>query len=167
MVLKILTITLLLTVSSDNKKIGINTPIINKEVVTSFKKPVNQELSVCDSSSFASYEDYRLLTRYKQYDLQQLAVTNERGYRTFENKTMIAISSQYGKVGDTLKIYFENGRAERFVIGDIKAVECSHYVNESETSLIEIIVDSNIIKDKHLGKIKEYSYKIIKIEKEN
>lgn len=165
-----------LVVSNDNK-IGINIPKKEEEPPTSLKKPITVEteqvsrldMQVCDvNASFTSYMDYRMITNSKQYELQQLAITNEKGYREYNGLEMIAIHSQYGKVGDELIITFEDNTEHRFVIGDIKAnTDCSHYVNDEERSLIEMIVDTDKISDRLLGKIVEYSRKVIKIEKEN
>ena len=127
-------------------------------------------LKVCDNSSFASYMDYRTITNTnsEQYKLQEVSKTNEKGYRTKGDKVLIAVHSRYGKVGDELKITFVDNHTEHFIIGDIKSskqTNCSHPVGNGESSIIEIIVDTNIIKDRRLGKILDYSKVLKKIEK--
>lgn len=175
MALKIISVLLLLVLGSNDTTLTI-TPKEEEPPPKAIKRAVASEIEVvelestpvCDTSaSFASYMDFRAITRHTQYDLQQVAITNEKGYREIDGRIMIAIHSQYGSVGDKLKITFSDDSQVNVIIGDIKAnTDCSHYVNENEQSIIEVIVDTTIITDRRLGKIKEYSKTINKIEKE-
>lgn len=180
MVIKIMVVLLLLAVGDNGTTLAI-TPkeeelpleVLKTPITTELEQlaPSNkQELEVCNiNSSFASYMSYKAITNQssKQYELQQIASTNIKGYRELEDRVMIAMHSQYGSVGDKLVITFNDGSTVNVILGDIKAnTDCSHYVNENESSIIEVIVDVSIITDKHLGKIAEYSKPIIKIEKE-
>lgn len=162
---------------SDNIELGTIIPEKEELPPTSLKEPIKSDIKqvwreympVCDlKADFASYMDYRAITNSKQFDVQQLAITNEKGYRIYNDRVLIAIHSQYGKVGDELIITFADDTEHRFIIGDIKAnTECSHYVNGSRSSLIEIIVDSKLIADRNLGEIRKYSQRVIKIERDN
>ena len=177
MVIKIMVVLLLLTVGDNGATLAI-TPKEEEHPLEALKRPITPELEpittkdmpVCNvNSRFASYMSYKAITNQssKQYELQQIASTNIKGYRELEDRVMIAMHSQYGSVGDKLVITFNDGSTVNVILGDIKAnTDCSHYVNENESSIIEVIVDVSIITDKHLGKIAEYSKPIIKIEKE-
>lgn len=145
-----------------------------KEIETQEEiKKVNiyKSMEVCYKGvNWATYMDYRAITntRSKQYELQQKAVTNNKGYRSVGGLVLIAVHSRYGKVGDQLQITFGDGSKENFVIGDIKSSKqttCAHSVGNGEYSLLEVIVDTNIITDKRLGKILDYSKVINNIEK--
>lgn len=175
MAIKIIMVLLLLTLGDNGtppitpKVIERPTEPIIRVVQAELIQPTKEYMPVCDTSSFASYMDYRTITNTasQQYKLQQIADTNSKGYRQVGDRVMIAIHSRYGSVGDYLTITFIDGSKVDVIIGDIKAgTDCSHYVNENESSVIEVIVDTTAIAERQLGKIVEYSKIVKTIEKE-
>lgn len=123
--------------------------------------------NVCDpDADFASWMDYRSITNTNslQYSLQATAETTGEGLRQVNGLTLIAINTRYGAVGDVLTLTFEDGSMERVMIGDLKAHTdgCSQPAGNGRNSIIEIIVDSNLI-NKGPGEIIRYSKKISNI----
>lgn len=97
-------------------------------------------LRVCSTNTFKSFMDYRMITdtTSKQWSLQKQAYT-QNGFRQIDKYTLVAISSMYGNVGDTLTITFEDNQVLEIIIGDIKAnTDCEH----PDGSMIEFIVDT-------------------------
>lgn len=146
---------------------SLQTQVSNEEVQpVDLIEPV-PEHNVCDpDANFASWMDYRTITNTAstQYQLQTTAETTGEGLRQVNGLTLIAINSRYGAVGDVLKITFEDGHIEDFMIGDIKAHTdgCSQLGGNGRNSIIEIIVDSNLI-DTRPGEILKYSKKLVSI----
>lgn len=119
-------------------------------------KQVNETLEVCSTSTFKSYMDYRAITakNSKQYELQQYATTNVIGLRMIDDYIMVAMTSQYGNVGDTLEIDFAN-TSIKVIIGDIKDAGHDDCQSTRDSSIIEFIVDANVLNEevKRLGNL--------------
>lgn len=111
-------------------------------------KQVKETLEVCSTSTFKSYMDYRAITakNSKQYELQQYATTNVIGLRMIDDYIMVAMTSQYGNVGDTLEIDFAN-TSIKVIIGDIKDAGHDDCQSTRDSSIIEFIVDTDVLND--------------------
>jgi len=107
-----------------------------------YNKPRNT-IEVCSTSTFKSYMPYRAITdkTSDQYALQQQAETEYRfGLRTLDDYFMVAVTSQYGNVGDILEIEFEDN-SMLAIIGDIKGNGHDGCQSLRDGSVIEFIVD--------------------------
>lgn len=135
-----------------------------EEVVKEVVKPPTHGMEVCyNGVNFASYMDYRAITRGSQLELQNKSATNELGLRTYNGMVLIAMANRYGNVGDTIQVTFEDNHTEWFVIGDIKGgTDCTH-----GNSLIEVIVDTNLVASevRRDGKVHQYSKRVIKLNR--
>ena len=72
---------------------------------------------------FKTYMDYRKITdkSSKQWELQQLAWTEERGFRKIGEHFLVAVGTFYAdEVGKELLIEFEDGQRIKAIVGDIK-----------------------------------------------
>lgn len=85
--------------------------------------PVNaMTYDVPSNSDFKSYMDFKTITckSSKQYKLQQLAVTDENGLRTYDGRYCIALGNGFNvTVGDYVDVSLEDSVLE-CVVGDIK-----------------------------------------------
>ena len=114
-----------------------------------------------NASSFKSYMDYRTITNRssKQYKLQQGAKTNKQGFRTYNGAIMVALGSGFGKVGDTVEIFTENG-SFKAIIGDQKADKHTDKENKyhlTDKSVVEFIVDTKSL-EKSIKQMGDCSY---------
>lgn len=114
-----------------------------------------------NASSFKSYMDYKTITNKssKQYKLQQGAKTNAQGFRTYDDKIMVALGSGFGKVGDIVEIFTEDG-SFKAIIGDQKADKHTDKENKyhlSDKSVVEFIVDTKKL-EKPIRQMGDCSY---------
>lgn len=114
---------------------------INKKEFASMPLPTET------TGEFKTYMDYRTITdrTSKQWNLQQLATTNEDGFRMFNNHYLVAVGSFYGtEVGKELQITLENGVTFSAIIGDLKmdihTDENNQFVPKNG-NIVEFIVD--------------------------
>ena len=57
----------------------------------------------------------------KQYELQQMAYTDEEGFRKIDNRYCVAIGTAFGVyTGQMLDVELENGTVIECIVGDIK-----------------------------------------------
>lgn len=92
--------------------------------------------------------DFRTITdtSSKQYELQEKSVTNEKGFRTYQGRKLIAIANY--EVGTYLDLKLDDDTVIKVIVGDIKAnTSCLH----GDGSLIEFIVDTNIMNSEWLA----------------
>lgn len=130
--------------SQDNEVVAIDeTELSNGS--SSVGEPVTPEyetMPICSTSStFKSWMDYRKITNTstRQWRYQQIATTDEYGFRTVDGYYMVAMAKQYGPVGTKYIITFSGGQTMPVIIGDLKAnTTCQH----PDGSMIEMIVDS-------------------------
>ena len=108
---------------------------------------------------FKSYLDYREFDpKYKPYELQQSAITDERGFRRQGDYYFIAIGTGWGFVeGDKLLVVLSTGYSFKAIMGDRKSDEhtdaATHKVTVApnpDGSVVEFIVDKDKIK-KYIG----------------
>lgn len=118
----------------------------NDLMITIIKTEKEQliNVEVCSTSSFKSWMDYRAITSKssKQYKLQTLATTNEKGFRVVNDRVLVAMGPQYGPVGEEYTIIFSDGQSLDVMIGDIKHEGCN---SSRDGSMIEFIVDRTLI----------------------
>ena len=73
---------------------------------------------------YLTYMPYTAITAKTtpHYRLQQLAETDEEGYRTYQGARLIALASSFGTtIGTLYDITFEDGRTMRAILGDNKS----------------------------------------------
>lgn len=117
----------------------------NEEVEENNEEVINNSENV---GKFKSYMSYKAITlkSSKQYQLQQIAYTDENGFRRIDEYYMIATGSFYGKVGDVLKVTLSTGNSFYAVKGDAKADKDTDKENKVCThdgSVVEFIVDTS------------------------
>lgn len=109
---------------------------------------------------FKAFMSYALFNEESnQYKLQQIAVTDERGFRRIEveglpeSAYMVALGTYYSnsKVGDVFVVTFDNGNVIYCVTGDVKADKDTDINNQyrldgtniENANIIEFIIDTN------------------------
>lgn len=132
------------------------------------------ELPTEATGEFKTYMDYRKIKdkTSKQWNLQQLATTNEKGFRVFNGRYLVAVGSYYAtEVGKELKITLDNGFVFYAMVGDIKMdihTDANNQYVPINGNIIEFIVDIDKLdpKTKKLGDISNLGFegKIVKIE---
>lgn len=107
-------------------------------------------------NSFKGFMDYRTIsdTSSVQWDLQQLAYTDENGMRKIGDDYCIALGTYYAKnCGDRFEIVLDTGLTFTAIVGDIKADSHTDYKNQYVPmgygfgNIIEFIVDNDKIHD--------------------
>ena len=104
---------------------------------------LNEPLEPICKGTFKSFMPYRAITakNSKQYELQQLATTDsEYGLRVIDDMPMIAVTSQFGSVGDIVEVTLED-MTFIAIIGDIKDAGHDDCQSLRDGSVIEFIVD--------------------------
>lgn len=97
--------------------------------------------------SFKTYMDYRTITNRssKQWHLQQLAKTNDAGFRTFNGAYLVAMGSAYStEIGELFRITTDQNESFIVMIGDLKKDVHTDPTNrfiESNGNIVEFIVD--------------------------
>lgn len=132
------------------------------------------ELPAEATGEFKTYMDYRKIKdkTSKQWNLQQLATTNEKGFRVFNGRYLVAVGSYYAnEVGKELKITLDNGFVFYAMVGDIKMdihTDANNQYIPINGNIVEFIVDTNKLdpKTKKLGDISNSGFegKIAMIE---
>lgn len=98
-----------------------------------------------------AYENYTTITnRYsKQYQLEEVAHTDEYGFRIYDNRYLIAVGTYFkAPVGTYIDVELENGVIIPCIIGDIKAdvdTEDNNVYSLSCGCATEFIVDGWVI----------------------
>jgi hypothetical protein len=96
---------------------------------------------------FKTYMDYRRITdkTSKQWELQQRAWTEERGFRKIGEHFLVAVGTFYAdEVGKELLIEFEDGQKIKAIVGDIKQDKHTDSTNRYvpvNGNIVEFIVD--------------------------
>lgn len=129
------------------------------------------------------YMDYRTLTDYssRQYQLQYdgNAWIDNDGFRRYNTYYMVAMGSVYGDIGDTLRVWTDEGNVYDVIIGDIKGTDAIYYdyydswyhvCGDSRKNVVEFICDTDCIPYdvKVMGDCNEVDYlsgNIVKIER--
>jgi len=132
------------------------------------------ELPTEATGEFKTYMDYRKIKdkTSKQWALQQLATTNEKGFRIFNGRYLVAVGSYYAnEVGKELKITLDNGFVFYAMVGDIKMdihTDANNQYVPINGNIVEFIVDTDKLDPmtKKLGDVSNLGFegKIVKIE---
>ena len=132
------------------------------------------ELPTEATGEFKTYMDYRKITdkTSKQWNLQQLATTNEKGFRVFNGRYLVAVGTYYAnEVGKELKITLDNGFVFYAIVGDIKMdmhTDANNQYIPINGNIVEFIVDTNKLDPmiKKLGDVSNLGFKgkIVRIE---
>lgn len=103
------------------------------------------EYTVPEYSGFKSYMSYRLFgKKTTQYKLQQMAITDEHGFRRIDDYYVIAVGNYFdASVGQRVDLKLENGEEIKCVIGDKKANKDTDKTNmfSKNDCLSEFLVD--------------------------
>lgn len=113
------------------------------------------ELPQGDCSAFL-YMDYRAITNTasKQWELQQIAWTDEQGFRRIGDDYCAALGTFYGQVGDRFRITTDKGNSYTVIESDAKGNDAVfyndyqswyHVCGDGRINLIEFIVDGDLI----------------------
>ena len=132
------------------------------------------ELPTEATGEFKTYMDYRKITdkTSKQWNLQQLATTNEKGFRVFNGRYLVAVGTYYAtEVGKELRITLDNGFVFYAMVGDIKMdihTDANNQYVPINGNIVEFIVDIDKLDPitKKLGDISNSGFegKIVRIE---
>lgn len=117
--------------------------LLIEDVIYSQPQALNQA-TLCSTSSFKSWMPYQAITAInsKQYELQQIAYTETTyGLRMIEKYHMIAVTSQFGNVGDLVEVHTDEVSFYA-IIGDIKDAGHDDCQSLRDGSIIEFIVDN-------------------------
>ena len=148
-----------------------------KAYETEKKKQQIVQVSTSNNGSMKSYMSYKAITntRSKQYQLQQLAVTDPTtGIRTIDGDYCIAIGSGWGcVVGDRILVTLQGGKTFNAIVADAKANAHTNSDNKTTThdgSVIEFVVDipslpKSVRTSGSLGSLEMFSGGIISIVK--
>lgn len=140
------------------------------------KKYVSRGLPEGVSGRFKTYMDYRAITNKNsvQWQMQQLAVTDEDGFRKYDGKYMVAVGSYYASsCGKELKVTLDTGNVLDVVVGDLKQDRHTDSTNRyvvGNGNILEFIVDTKKLSSisKKMGDVSYSGLQgmIIKIEEE-
>lgn len=129
------------------------------------------------SYDFKSYMDYSALSRFSQKELQDLAVTDEQGFRVLDNRYMVAVGTAVtNRVGDYIVLILENGTRIECIVADIKDdrhTDDSCMVTKENGCVSEFIIDKSVMDSSVLKKgsvsyvFDEWKSKVEYIEVEN
>ena len=134
-------------VSAEPYQIGIEEGIIDVQVENTYYNYSLMELPNNTNGEFKTYMDYRKITNKssKQWALQQLAQTDENGFRIFNGRYLVAVGTYYAKeVGKEMRITLEDGKEVRVIIGDIKQdihTDKNNQYVPANGNIVEFIVD--------------------------
>lgn len=103
-------------------------------------------------SSFKAYMDYRCITDTSsvQYQLQEQAYTDERGFRRISDDYCVALGTGITNgCGERFKIYLDTGYSFTAIVSDIKAdahtdsTNCYVPRGNNSGNVVEFIIDSD------------------------
>lgn len=130
---------------------------------------------------YLTYMPYTAITAKNtpHYKLQQLATTNEEGYRVYDDAICVALGSAYGtKIGTLYNIKFSDGKQMRAVLSDNKSDKHTDSLHQyrdatgvydgSSGNILEIVFDVEGYKDMYAVNRKingDYSGDIVSITK--
>ena len=121
----------------------LNTTLEPVLIDKGYKQPPFETMPICSTTStFKSWMDYKKITSKSssQWKLQQIAKTDESGFRKINDYYMVAMAKQYGPVGTKYLITFSGGSMIYAMIGDLKAgTTCTH----NDSSMVEFIVSTD------------------------
>ncbi len=130
---------------------GAESEVVKKDTL------YNVNFTVYDLPKYApyygqkAYENYSAITNRasKQYKIQEVAYTDEYGFRLYEDRYLIAIGTHFGApVGTYIDVELANGVIIPCIVGDIKSdvdTEENNVYSLSCACATEFIVDGWII----------------------
>lgn len=123
-----------------------------EEYVEVYEPEVSDVFSEGFDSSFKAYMDYRCITDTSsvQYDMQQEAYTDSRGFRRIGDDYCVALGTGFTSgCGERFAVYLDSGYSFTAIVSDVKAdvhTDSTHcYVPRGENSgnVVEFIIDSD------------------------
>lgn len=97
-----------------------------------------------------TYMGWQLITAESspQYKLRAAAgmTFDEEGFGRIGDRYVVAVTETFGKVGDFIDVYKEDGTIIKCIIGDIKNQSdpgCNEYGHNNGQNIIEFVVDTN------------------------
>ena len=114
--------------------------------ITTFSIPKKENHLIIGHSGMKTFMSYTAITdkTSKQYALQQMAYTDEMGFRKINNRYCVAIGTAFGaSVGQIFNVELDNGTMIPCVVGDIKDDRDTDASNvfTSQGCCLEFIVD--------------------------
>lgn len=115
---------------------------------------VSLELPTEASGDFKTYMDYKKITNQdsKQWHIQQLSYTNEKGFRMFNGRYLVAVGTYYAEdVGKELLVTLSSGTVIEAIVGDIKMDKHTDKNNQYvpiNGNIVEFIVDTSVLDKK-------------------
>lgn len=110
---------------------------------------------------FKSYMDYRVLAKYRQKDLQDIAKTDELGFRIVDERYLVAVGTAVSdEVGTYITLVLENGTEINCIVGDIKDdkhTDESNILTVANDCVSEFIIDKEVM-DNRVLRIGSVSY---------
>lgn len=108
--------------------------------------------------TFKTYMDFRTIQcrNSPQYKLQQIACSDDKGFRRCEGFYLVALGTAYAKhIGEKFKISFSGGRTAYCMIGDVKADAHTNggkqYIEENG-NIVEFIIDKKVMSQKVISR---------------
>lgn len=107
------------------------------------------EIPQGDCSSFL-YMDYRAITdtSSKQWELQQVAWTDNQGFRRMGDDYCVALGTFYGQVGDRFRITTNRGNVYSVIQADAKGWDSNgwyHVAGDGRINLVEFIIQTEYL----------------------
>ena len=133
--------------------------IINSTTYNVASTFVNNDGITVKYNGKKTYERYGKITAFTAGDLQDVATTDENGFRKLDDRYMVAIGSAFGtEIGQYFDLVLENGTVIPCIMGDQKADEDTDSTcvfTSASACATEFIVDTKkISKDiKHAGDV--------------
>lgn len=129
-------------------------------------------------SSFKAYMDYRCITDTSsvQYEIQQQAYTDSRGFRRVGDDYCVALGTGFTSgCGERFAIYLDSGYSFTAIVSDVKAdihtdsTNCFVPLGENSGNVVEFIIDTDYAGESMLstgnaGYYEDLSGNVISIE---
>ena len=159
---------------------GNETLIEYETKLKNYESQAKQQTNTVYSTSWGSmksYMSYKAITntRSKQYQLQQLAVTDPTtGIRTIDGDYCVAIGSGWGcVVGDRILVTLQGGKTFNAIVSDAKANAHTNSDNKTTThdgSVVEFVVDipslpKSVRTSGNVGTLDQFSGGVVSITK--
>ena len=114
--------------------------------INTFNVPKKEKHLIINHNGMKTFMSYTTITNKtsNQYKLQQMAYTDEEGFRKVNNRYCVAIGTAFGAyVGQIFDAELENGTIIECIVGDIKADKDTDKSNvfTSQGCCLEFIVD--------------------------
>lgn len=123
--------------------------IINTTTYNIASTFINNEGVTVKYDGKKTYERYGKITAYTAGDLQDIATTDENGFRKLDDRYMVAIGSAFNtEIGQYFDLVLENGTVIPCIMGDLKAdvhTDATHTFTSASKCATEFIVDTKMI----------------------